>query len=29
MPSTEDIYSICMSPFNKLPTREFPFHALR
>ena len=21
MPSTEDIHSICMSPFNKLPTR--------
>lgn len=22
MPSTEDIHSICMSPFNKLPTKR-------
>ena len=23
MPSIEDIHSICMSPFNKLPTSDF------
>jgi hypothetical protein len=23
MPFTEDIHSICMSPFNKLPTKRF------
>jgi hypothetical protein len=29
MPSTEDIHSICMSPFNKLPTRGCPSMELR